>query len=285
MSKIPIRQLAGAKATQDFSTSISIRDLGQLLAGSDMIQELHRHDFFYLLVIKDGKGSHLIDFIPYEICDHTVFFMRPGQVHQLDLQAGSTGFLLQFKKEFYFPTDKESAILLRKVSGTNQYKLTADRFQNLFTILANIFKEYTDRQDRYEEVVKANLNILFIGLSREHPGSFSDAVSLHTQETLEKFLALLEVNIFTHKKASQYAAMLHLTPYQLGAITKAAVGKTVSELIYDQLLLEAKRCLLATASQVNQTAYHLGYEDPSYFIRFFKRHTGYSPAAFRQHFK
>jgi AraC family transcriptional activator of pobA len=51
------------------------------------------------------------------------------------------------------------------------------------------------------------------------------------------------------------------------------------------VILEAKRCLLATSNQVNQTAYRLGYEDVSYFIRFFKKQTGYSPEAFRNSFR
>jgi AraC family transcriptional activator of pobA len=45
-----------------------------------------------------------------------------------------------------------------------------------------------------------------------------------------------------------------------------------------------KRCLLATSNQVNQTAYRLGYDDVSYFTRFFKKQSGYSPDAFRQRY-
>jgi AraC family transcriptional regulator, transcriptional activator of pobA len=63
------------------------------------------------------------------------------------------------------------------------------------------------------------------------------------------------------------------------------VGKTVSALINEQIILEAKRYLLATHNQVKDIADHLGYEDVSYFIRFFKRHTGHSPEAFRKNFK
>jgi YesN/AraC family two-component response regulator len=66
---------------------------------------------------------------------------------------------------------------------------------------------------------------------------------------------------------------------------KTSVGKTVSDLINDQIILEAKRHLIATPAQVKEIADQLGYEDPSYFIRFFKKHTGYSPDTFRKNFK
>ncbi|WP_052324411.1 helix-turn-helix domain-containing protein [Haliscomenobacter hydrossis] len=78
---------------------------------------------------------------------------------------------------------------------------------------------------------------------------------------------------------------MSLSPYQLNEITKSSVGKTASELINEHIVLEAKKYLLATSNQVKDIADLLGYEDFSYFIRFFKKHTGHSPEAFRHNFK
>lgn len=94
---------------------------------------------------------------------------------------------------------------------------------------------------------------------------------------------MLERDFASRKQASQYADLLNLTAYQLNSITKKTLGKTCSEVINDHIILEAKRLLIATSNQVNQIADQLGYEDPSYFIRFFKKHTGISPDAFRNH--
>ena len=70
----------------------------ELVEKNDLVQDTHRHDFFFILALLKGKGKHTIDFIPYKIKNHTIFFMRPGQVHQLNLKAGSTGYLIQFKR-------------------------------------------------------------------------------------------------------------------------------------------------------------------------------------------
>ena len=78
---------------------------------------------------------------------------------------------------------------------------------------------------------------------------------------------------------------MNLSSYQLNEITKSTIGKTASALLTERIILEAKRYLLATPNQVKDIADMLGYEDVSYFIRFFKKHTGYSPEAFRRHFK
>jgi AraC-like DNA-binding protein len=285
MERIPIRHISAGRKEPDLSGSFSIRDIKTLLAGKDMVQELHRHNFYYVLALRNAAGSHYIDFIRYESGDNSMFFMRPGQVHELVLKAESTGYLMQFNSEFYFPKDTASNQLLRKASNVDHYQLNVDGFRKLHSILTNIFQEYAEKNQRYEDVIKANMAIFFIELIRQQKSGPLHHASLYMQERLEKFLELLEANVFTHKQVAQYAAMLNLSAYQLNVIAKTALGKTCSELINEHIILEAKRCLLATSNQVNQTAYRLGYEDVSYFIRFFKKHTGYSPEAFRNNFR
>lgn len=287
MKNIPVRSIDSSLKEPDLNGSFSIRNVEDLLAGKNMVQELHRHDFFYILALTKGTGNHEIDFTTYEVCDNSVFFMRPGHVHQLTLKAGSEGFLLQFKADFYYPNDAPSRQLLRKASNKNLCQLDEQRFKKLMAALTTIFQEYSEKLEGYQDVIKANLGVFFIELVR-HRKQRNHAITQsnpYAEERLEEFLELLETHISTHKQVSHYAGMLHLSSYQLNAITKAALGKTCSKLINEWIILESKRNLLATSNQVNQIAYQLGYEDVSYFIRFFKKHTGYSPEAFRTNFK
>lgn len=83
MKKIPVRNINATPKEPNLSESFSIRDVRSLLAGKDMAQELHRHNFFYVLALKKGRGNHEIDFTSHQVHDHSVFFLRPGQVHQL----------------------------------------------------------------------------------------------------------------------------------------------------------------------------------------------------------
>ena len=285
MQKIPVRHIISAQMEPDFSGSFSIRDIHSLLNGKNMVQELHRHDFYYVLILQKGAGDHEIDFTVYKNSDHTVFFMRPGQVHQLMLKAGSTGYLMQFRDDFYFPHDMASTQLLRKASKTDYYQLNAEKFKKLHTTLTEIFQEYNHKQQGYRDVIKANMGIFFISLVREDKGVASGSSALFLQEKLEEFLSLLELHFVNQKQVSQYAAMMNLSTYQLNAITRGTMGKSCSEMIIEHIVLEAKRYLLATSNQINQIADQLGYEDVSYFTRFFKKHTGYSPDAFRNNFR
>ena len=287
MENIPIRHIHESPKEPNLSGNFSVRDIQDLLLEKDMVQELHRHDFYYILVLKKGSGYHEIDFKPYEVRNHTIFLMRPGQVHQLTLKKGSSGYLLQFKTDFFNTQSKLAQELLRKVSHINFCSIDSDGFNKLETILSYILKEYNEKQEGYQEVIKSNLSIFFIELVRQRQNKkmATKDNNPYLQEQLEKFLELLEANITKNKQVSQYADMLNISTYQLNAITKTSLNKTPSELINEHIVLESKRQLLATSNQVNQIADHLGYDDISYFIRFFKKHTKYSPEAFRHNFK
>jgi len=283
--KIPVRGIRTSPKGPDFSKDFNIREIQVLLHGKDLIEELHRHDHFFMLVLKTGTGTHDIDFTPQSVSDHSIFFLRPGQVHQLTLKAKSTGYLIKFKPGFYHHPDKTFTQLLRNASRVNHYKLETAGFNKLLPLLAAILQEYTDRQPGYEEVIKSNLGILLIELTRQNKKDLPESGNAYAQERLEKLQELLETHIATHKQVSHYAEMLNQSAYQLNAITKSTLGKTCSDLINEQIILESKRHILATSDQISHIAQDLGYEDTSYFIRFFKKHTGYSPEAFRQKFK
>ncbi len=261
----------------------NIRMLEEVVGTKDLLHQLHRHDFYFVLAVKEGSGTHEIDFASYPVQSNSLFFIKPGQVHQLELKAGCSGYLMEFNKEFYHPINKSKIQRLRKASSNNFYQLNSDNFDRLCLLLKYLFDEYTARQESYQDSIKANLDILMIELVRlERAAAISlGGASLYTQERLDDFFELLEKNITAYKQVSQYADLMNLSPFQLNEITKATVGKTSSELINEHIILEAKRHLLATPNQVKEIAELLGYEDVSYFIRFFRKHTGYSPEAYR----
>ena len=287
MKTIPVRQIASAQRLQSGAGRFSVRSLQQVLNGKDLVHDLHKHDFYFVLAVLQGKGIHEIDFIQYPIHSHSIFILRPGQVHKLELTADSTGFLMEFDLSFYQPKNTLTEHRWKKALSKNYCDVDAARFRKLHTHLAAVFDEYSSKQEGYLEAITANLDLFFIEYIRQSldPARIAKTRSGYIQERFEELARLLETNIASMKSVSQYADLLSLSSYQLNAITKAAVGKTVSDLINEQILLEAKRHLLATPNQIKEVADHLGYEDVSYFIRFFKKQTGQSPEAFRKNFK
>ncbi len=285
MKTIPVRSIQPQEPKANLLEGFKIRTIEEVLAGKDMSQDLHRHDFYFILAVCKGSGIHTVDFVEHSVKTNAIFMMRPGQVHKLQLKAGSEGYLLEFGKDFQFLSTTSNE-LLRK--ATNRSYCQLDKVGNgaLCTILQTMVDEFRAKQEGFENVIKANLEIFFIQYLRyrQNDQKIDNKAFHYQQEKLQEFLDLLEARINSEKRASAYADMVSLSPFQLNSITKKLLGKTVAELIEAQILLEAKRYLLATSNQVNQIAFQLGYEDVSYFIRFFKKLTGHTPEAFRKNF-
>ncbi|MCD9017098.1 AraC family transcriptional regulator [Parachryseolinea silvisoli] len=283
MKKIPVRAIgspgSASKATADFR----IRDLRAITLGKERVEDFHRHDFYYILVLEKGKGNHEIDFESYPVTHHVVFLVAPGQVHRLTLGAGSTGHLLQFQAAFV--QRNSSRALLRRAGYTTFHPLDAAGFKKISFSLQQMLEEYTTKQEGYEDVIQAHFDIFFVELARHREASGDQHTYAHTHERLASLQDLLRQHIGKYKQVTKYADLLHVSPYQLNALTRTFLNKTASEVIQDFVVLEAKRCLLGTTHQVKEIAFQLGYEDVSYFIRFFKKQTGHTPESFRQSFK
>ena len=89
-----------------------------------------------------------------------------------------------------------------------------------------------------------------------------------------------------HHKSSwnvaDYADALGITPSHLNAVCRRTAGKPALSIVHARLLLAARRELVYTEKNIAGIAHHLGFADPSYFTRFFKRETGMTPGAFRR---
>jgi AraC family transcriptional activator of pobA len=102
------------------------------------------------------------------------------------------------------------------------------------------------------------------------------------QALFTRFLVLLEAHYAAHWPVARYADRLGLTPERLNRLARAEAGRSALALVHERLTREACRRLGYVAVPVAQLAFELGFDDPAYFCRFFKRHTGASPRAWRQ---
>ncbi|NDY92537.1 helix-turn-helix domain-containing protein [Ideonella livida] len=97
-----------------------------------------------------------------------------------------------------------------------------------------------------------------------------------------RWVVLLEAHYLSHWPVSRYAERLGLSEERLNRMVKAETGLTAQALLHARLAREACRRLVHVAAPVSRLAFELGFEDPAYFCRFFKRHTGHAPRAWRE---
>lgn len=101
-------------------------------------------------------------------------------------------------------------------------------------------------------------------------------------DLLTRYRALLEAHFRDQRALGFYAERLAVTPARLNVACKARSGRTASDLLYERLIIEAKRYLVYTEHPVAQIGHMIGFDDPAYFNRFFSRRVVTSPGAFRQ---
>jgi len=98
------------------------------------------------------------------------------------------------------------------------------------------------------------------------------------------FRDLLEGHFQKTKSVSAYAELMAVSEKRLNHATTNVLGKTPKQMIDDKILLEAKRLLAHSNQSVKQIAVSLGYDEPTYFIRYFKKHLEQTPVEFREHY-
>ncbi|MGQ0540649.1 MAG: helix-turn-helix domain-containing protein, partial [Blastocatellia bacterium] len=130
------------------------------------------------------------------------------------------------------------------------------------------------------------LKIFLITVSRlkteQQPEALSAVSQFKEPFVLQNLKDAIEKDFRTKHSASDYAKALNISAKALAKITKTHFNKTLTELISERIIIEAKRELYLTNKAIKSIAYDLGYEDEYYFSRFFKTNANVSPQVFRE---
>ncbi|MDQ8035423.1 MAG: helix-turn-helix domain-containing protein [Bordetella sp.] len=248
----------------------------------------HRHNYYHLLWMSRARGTHLLDFQPYEVRDHAVFFLSPGQLHAWTSSVRPAGYVLNISTAFFarmFPRADDIAKFpfFHLTGGTPVLYLSRAQHDALVPLLRAIEHELLERQVGRFDIVRSYLLILLTQLRRLHPAE--DAHPPGQGLALVKRLGLLiEAHYLEFDSVGRYAETLCVSERQLNEAVRRITGMGASQLIQQRIALEAKRLLCNTALQVAEIAFRLNFDDPAYFARFFKKHTGSTAGEFRRRY-
>lgn len=132
------------------------------------------------------------------------------------------------------------------------------------------------------DIIRSYLLILCRLIERMVCATKSPGILNQKEEKIQKFMFLINRHYIRQKSVSYYAGELNITANYLNMLSKKHFGKNTGEMITSRTMLEAKRLLYHTSSDISQIAFELGYEDPSYFTRAFKRFEKKTPTEFRE---
>jgi AraC-like DNA-binding protein len=248
----------------------------------------HRHNYYTVLWSHNYSGKHIVDYHEFEMRPNDVFFVSPGQVHQVIHSKKPDGTVILFTCEFLEKNAiSESFIenlnLFSEISITPPLTIDENSAEKMKSLITEMRKTFTNNLAFKDELIGAYLKLFLIECNRFAHEPLSD----HTQAIqsgkiiLKKFKDLLDANYSKWRKVSEYASEMNLSSDYLNNVIKSTIGKTAKELIQQRINLEAKRLGLHTELTTKEIAYRIGFDDPSHFSKFFRNNEGVSFSEFR----
>ncbi|MFA6809127.1 MAG: helix-turn-helix transcriptional regulator [Eubacteriales bacterium] len=276
--KIKLHTLSGKFNLSD--TSFGIQSINQDMQKSKQVHQSnpHRHDSYFIKYIIEGNGIHNIDFVDYEVKPYSIFLMAPGQVHSFDMQ-NVKGFIIYFKT---------GIVGIKDLPFFNRsYDTPALYFDHEPEYINDIFhllsEEYLHRNFAKNELIKAQLQSLLIFLTRRYLEHKSKPLNLPKRvEIIRKLDNLINTHFIRQRNVVFYSNALNISSRQLNNILNENLEKSISTLIHERILVEAKRLLSYTDKTISEIAYELNFNDKTYFHKFFKANENLTPEAFRE---
>ncbi len=260
--------------------------------------EAHRLDFYLVFLITAGGGMHSFGLKEHYIRENMLCFAGPEMITAWQPEAEEQrGFLCAFSHEF-FSVGLENKELLQQVpffriDGESVIHLTDEQMQDYLLLFELMHIEYEKRTSHSSPILRSALQLLIYkanalykaGECEPDVPNRSALRLLRTFTSLyqEDFKPLKEGNPIQLKKVSDYAKLLNVTQNHLNDTIKAVTGKSAGQLIREQQIKQATMCLLQGSKNINEVAYLLGYDDPSYFARYYKKQTGIPPSTLKKH--
>jgi len=269
----------------------NITTLKSISAKSDKktfdFQKSHRVKYYKILIITNGIGYHNIDFKKYNFSTGIFIFTAKNQVQSYDFKPGNDGYIISFSESYL----KETINQKENLSNTWLYNFhynkptiqVVAKEQEYFTILTErIFKEYNKKDGVVDnEIIQALLNLLLLNSERIKKKELLCSSNLDYCNIFFNFKNLVEAQYSKTRNATYYANELKISYKHLNNVCKQFINKTAKQFIDNFIILEAKRCLLSSNMSVKEITKTTGFDEPTNFIKYFKKHTKLSPVQFR----
>ncbi|KAA3649699.1 MAG: AraC family transcriptional regulator [Bacteroidetes bacterium] len=252
------------------------------------IDEPHRHNFYTVLVIKKAVGQHKIDFNTYKLSNRQIFFVAPGQVHQVIESEKSFGYAMTFSNQFlienYIPISFiESLNLFHNYGQSPPLLPNKAQFDKIEDFAQHIFMLFNSDANMKSLSIGSFLKLLLIecnNICSINPIELD--VDTTGDNLIRSFKNAVNNNYKKEHSATFYANELFISPDHLNRTFKARIGKTAKEYIQARIITEAKRLLYFTELSNKEIAYELGFNEPANFSAFFKKNTQLSPSEFKK---
>ncbi|MFC3158324.1 transcriptional regulator, AraC family [Chryseobacterium arachidis] len=245
----------------------------------------HKHSFYEILWLTSGIATQVIDYHQNEIEPNTLFFISPGQLHQMSSTKDVKGYSITFTEEFLMLTANNKDKLLSLSFLDNSVGLPSlqlsDESRNELLKVIEMMENEAERKEKSSVIIG---HLLFVLLNKIQRIADSKRETYEHSNVIrfKNFKKLVEENFKIHKNLQFYSDQMAMTSHRLNQICKQVSGKPAGEFIRERILLEIKRLLIHSDWPIGDISDYLGFEDVSYFSRQFREKEKMTPLAYRR---
>lgn len=250
----------------------------------------HIHAFYQIVWFVRGSGNHFVDFKAYEVSNNTLFLIAPGQVHNFEPSADAEGIIVHFNADFLSDENSGEDVALKydvfNALERHPRFVVDDATATTLHFLAHEMEAEMARSllFAHADYLKGLLKLFLIAVKRYGRQSANEPLNLNNtaHQLYLQFRRRLESDFRRMHAVKEYANRLNVSTKTLTNAVATTSHTTLLRLINERITLEAKRLLRFSHMQIKEVGFALGFEDPSYFVKFFKRQTGMMPAQWRK---
>jgi AraC family transcriptional regulator, transcriptional activator of pobA len=269
----------------DPGAEVEVRLFEGVAFGEDAIREPHRHDYHELIFVAEGRGEHLIDGYRVPVEAPTITVIGRGQVHQFVWAENLSGALLRVTDAvLHGGSERIASGWLLSGRGGRTIAAPEEACDSLTPLFRALAAELERPPDAYcTDVIRHLISTLLLWTERWYDAGRSERREADDADVqlLRRFTERLERDFAVHHDARHYADALAVPGPALAQALTRVTGRSTKELVTERVMVEAARLLRYTDLTVGEISYRVGFGDPLYFSRAFKRQMGRSPQAYR----
>lgn len=251
---------------------------------------VQRNNYYSLIWVTEGKGKLRSGFSEYYFDQNSLFAFSPYQPFMFSSNL-LKGIAIHFHSDFFCIHKHQTEVTCNGILFNNIYQVPFFEVDEaLQTTLNNTIEQIRSEMQnpglaQYELLI-SYMKIFLIAASRskaqQQPLTVPSTGGKKDPVILQNLKEAIDNDFKSKHTPKDYADLLNISPNALARLTKKHFNKTLTHLITERIIIEAKRELYLTNKSIKEVAYELGYEDEYYFSRLFKKNANISPQVYRE---
>lgn len=286
MNNTPISRIAykNLRKNTDFEI-VAVKDFFAKRPHEHLSRDF-RLDFWVILYIVEGQGTHYVDFQSYTYKGGDIIFVQKNQVQKFVINEEVKGYILNINEPFFYRIEGFNGdIFLEffdKGFGSPLLSFDVHESRTNRVLMELIYKEYSQPVEALNIELIATLFQGFILSLRGQTSGNEQVLQSKEYENFKVYRQLVEENFMTTRRVEDYASMMLLSKKTINQCTRRVADLSAKQFIINRIVLEIKRYLSQGTYMNYEIADLLGFGEAANMTKFFKHYEGISPKAFRE---